>query len=108
MRLVVILLLLANVALFALTRLDAYSVGEGQRLGEQVQPDKIKVLTPQEVDDLFVTLRLFRLNDNSVRQIQEDDIIMFDRKTFFLRHRGLACHTAQYYKAKSFHCIFHD
>ncbi len=49
MRIVVILLLLANVALFALTRLDAYSAGEGQRLGEQVQPDKIKLLTPQEV-----------------------------------------------------------
>lgn len=49
MRIVVILLLLANLALFALTRLDAYSGGEGQRLAEQVQPDKIKLLTPQEV-----------------------------------------------------------
>jgi hypothetical protein len=49
MRIVVILLLLANVALFALTRLDAYSAGEGQRIAEQVQPDKIKLLTPQEV-----------------------------------------------------------
>jgi len=49
MRIVVILLLLANVALFALTRLDAYSGGEGQRLSEQVQPDKIKLLTAQEV-----------------------------------------------------------
>jgi len=38
MRIVVILLLLANLALFALTRLDAYSGGESQRLGEQVQP----------------------------------------------------------------------
>jgi hypothetical protein len=49
MRIVVVLLLLANLAFFALTRLDAYSVGEGQRLAEQVQPDKIKLLTPQEV-----------------------------------------------------------
>jgi len=49
MRIVVILLLLANLAFFALTRLDAYSTGEGQRLAEQVQPDKIKLLTPQEV-----------------------------------------------------------
>ena len=49
MRIVVILLLLANLALFALTRLDAYSAGEGQRLSEQVQPDKIRLLTPQEV-----------------------------------------------------------
>ncbi len=49
MRIVVILLLLANLALFALTRLDAYSGGESQRLGEQVQPEKIKLLTAQEV-----------------------------------------------------------
>jgi len=49
MRIVVILLLLANLALFALTRLDSAPVGEGQRLSEQVQPDKLKILTPQEV-----------------------------------------------------------
>jgi len=49
MRIVVVLLLLANLAFFALTRLDAYSGGESQRLAEQVQPDKIKLLTPQEV-----------------------------------------------------------
>lgn len=49
MRIVVVLLLLANLAFFALTRLDAYSGGESQRLAEQVRPDKIKLLTPQEV-----------------------------------------------------------
>jgi hypothetical protein len=49
MRIIVTLLLLANLAFFALTRLDAYSAGEGQRLGQQVQPDKIRLLTPQEV-----------------------------------------------------------
>jgi hypothetical protein len=49
MRIVVILLLLANLALFALTRLDAYSGSESQRLGEQVQPEKIRLLTAQEV-----------------------------------------------------------
>jgi hypothetical protein len=49
MRIVLILLLLANLALFALTRLDSFSGGEGQRLGEQVQPDKIKLLTAQQV-----------------------------------------------------------
>lgn len=49
MRIVVILLLLANLALFALTRLDSAPGGEAQRLAEQVQPDKIKLLTPQQV-----------------------------------------------------------
>ena len=52
MRIVVILLLLANLALFALTRLDAYSGSESQRLGEQVQPEKIRLLTAQEVATL--------------------------------------------------------
>ena len=49
MRIVVILLLLANLALFALTRLDSAPGGEAQRLAEQVQPDKLKLLTPQQV-----------------------------------------------------------
>lgn len=50
MRIVLILLLLANLALFALTRLDSYGGGgEGHRLQEQVQPEKIRILTPQEV-----------------------------------------------------------
>jgi len=49
MRIILILLLLANAALFALTRLDSVGGGEAHRLNEQVQPDKIKLLTPQEV-----------------------------------------------------------
>ena len=49
MRIVVILLLLANLALFALIRLDSAGGGEPQRLAEQVQPDKVKILTPQQV-----------------------------------------------------------
>jgi hypothetical protein len=48
MRIVVLLLLLANATLFAYTRLDAGS-GEGVRLSQQLQPDKIKLLTPQQV-----------------------------------------------------------
>jgi hypothetical protein len=48
MRTLVILLLLANLTLFAYTRLDSAG-GEGVRLKEQVRPDKIKVLSPQEV-----------------------------------------------------------
>ena len=49
MRTVVILLLLANLTFFAYTRLDATWEGEAVRLAEQVQPDKIKLLTPQQV-----------------------------------------------------------
>ncbi|HEX4884671.1 MAG TPA: SPOR domain-containing protein [Casimicrobiaceae bacterium] len=49
MRVILILLLLANVALFALTRLDSVAAGEPQRLAEQVQPDKIQLLTAQQV-----------------------------------------------------------
>lgn len=49
MRIVVILLLLANLALFALMRLDSGPAGEGQRLAEQVQPDKLRILSPQQV-----------------------------------------------------------
>ena len=48
MRTLVILLLLANLTLFAYTRLDS-GAGEGVRLKEQIRPDKIKLLTPQEV-----------------------------------------------------------
>jgi hypothetical protein len=47
MRTVLVLLLLANLTLFAYTRLDGGSGGEAVRLAEQVQPDKIKLLTPQ-------------------------------------------------------------
>jgi hypothetical protein len=49
MRVVVILLLFANVAFFGYTRLDTNVEGEAIRLVEQVQPDKIKLLTPQQV-----------------------------------------------------------
>ncbi len=49
MRTVLVLLLLANLTLFAYTRLDGGSGGEAVRLAEQVQPDKIRLLTPQEV-----------------------------------------------------------
>jgi hypothetical protein len=52
MRIVVILLLLANLSLFAYTRLDAMPEGEGVRLAEQVQPEKIKLLTPKQVAQL--------------------------------------------------------
>jgi hypothetical protein len=52
MRTVVILLLLANLTFFALTRVDATSEGEAFRLIEQVQPEKIKILTPQQVASL--------------------------------------------------------
>jgi len=52
MRIVVLLLLLANLALLAYTRLDAAAVGEGARLSNQVEPDKIRLLTPQQVASL--------------------------------------------------------
>jgi len=49
LRILVLLLLLANLTLFAYTRLDSMSTGDSARLGQQVQPDKIKVLAPQQV-----------------------------------------------------------
>ena len=49
MRTLFFLLLLANITLFGYIRLDAMSSGEGIRLGQQVQPDKIKLLTAQQV-----------------------------------------------------------
>ena len=48
MRIVIILLLLANVTLYLYTRLDTGG-GEAVLLQDQVQPDKIKLLTPQQV-----------------------------------------------------------
>src|SRR5690349_20124946 len=48
MRIVIILLLLANVTLYLYTRLDTGG-GEAVLLQDQVQPDKIKLLTPREV-----------------------------------------------------------
>lgn len=49
MRTVVILLLFANLSFFAFRMLDSASGGEAIRLEEQVQPDMIKLLTPQQV-----------------------------------------------------------
>ena len=51
MRIVLILLLLANLTLYAYTRLDSGS-GEAVLLQDQIQPDKIKLLTPQQVATL--------------------------------------------------------
>ncbi|HTS20802.1 MAG TPA: hypothetical protein VMN79_03240 [Casimicrobiaceae bacterium] len=49
MRTLVVLLLLANLALFGYIQLDSLSSGEAVRLSQQVQPDKISLLTPQQV-----------------------------------------------------------
>jgi len=49
MRTILVLLLLANLSLFGYIELDQVGGGEGVRLTEQVQPDKIKLLTPREV-----------------------------------------------------------
>lgn len=49
MRTVVLLLLLANLSLFTYIKLDSLSGGEAVRLSEQVRPDKIQILTPQQV-----------------------------------------------------------
>ncbi len=49
MRIIVVLLVLANLALFSYTRLDSLGTGEGVRLAQQVQPDKIVLLSPQQV-----------------------------------------------------------
>ena len=51
MRIVLILLLLANLTLYAYTRLDSGS-GEAVLLQDQIQPHKIKLLTPQQVATL--------------------------------------------------------
>jgi len=55
MRIVLVLLLLANLTLFGYTRLDGIGGGEAVRLTQQVQPDKIKLLTPREVAALGPT-----------------------------------------------------
>jgi hypothetical protein len=49
MRTLVILLLLANLTLFGYIKLDSVGSGEGVRLSQQVQPDKVRLLTPQQV-----------------------------------------------------------
>src|SRR5438552_12459091 len=52
MRLLVVLLLLANVAFYAYSRLERMSEGEPGRLSNQLQPEKIKLLTPAQVASL--------------------------------------------------------
>src|SRR4029453_13742492 len=49
MRTLVFLLLLANLTLFGYIKLDSLSTGEGIRCSQKVQPDKIVLLTPQQV-----------------------------------------------------------
>ncbi len=48
MRILIVLLLLANVTMYLYTRLDTGG-GEAVLLQDQVQPDKIKLITPQQV-----------------------------------------------------------
>jgi len=49
MRILVVLLLIANLTLLGYTLLDSGGSGEGARLQQQVEPEKIKLLTPQGV-----------------------------------------------------------
>jgi hypothetical protein len=46
---VVLLLVLANLTLLIYTLFDSASRGESARLKQQIQPDKIKLLTPPQV-----------------------------------------------------------
>lgn len=52
MRTILILLLLANMVLFGYTRLDSAGSGEAGRLAQQLYPDRIRLLTPQQVATL--------------------------------------------------------
>lgn len=49
MKTLFLLLIAANVAFFAWSRIDTMSEGESSRLGRQIAADKIKLLTPQQV-----------------------------------------------------------
>ncbi len=49
MRIVVLLLIAANLAFYAFTRLDGMGGRDGGRSGTDVAPDKIRILTPQQV-----------------------------------------------------------
>lgn len=49
MRVAVLLLILVNVVLFAYARLDRAARGESDRLQDQVQPERIKLLSPHDV-----------------------------------------------------------
>ena len=55
MRTLVLLLLLANLTLFGYIKLDSVGGGERARLDRQVQPEKIRVLTAQQVAALGPT-----------------------------------------------------
>ena len=61
MRIIVLLLLFANITLFAYTKLDSGG-GEGVRLTQQVQPAKVRLLSPPEVAALG-PLKVAALND---------------------------------------------
>ena len=52
MKLLVVLLLLANLALFAWSQFDRMSESESNRLQRQLAPEKIRLLTPQQVTAL--------------------------------------------------------
>ena len=52
MRAILLLLLLANLTLFGYTRLDSAGSGESARFAQQVQPDRIRLLTSQQVATL--------------------------------------------------------
>ena len=52
MRIILALLVAANLALFGYTRLDSAGSGEAARLAQQVQPDRIRLLTAQQVATL--------------------------------------------------------
>src|SRR3954464_302211 len=52
MRAAVLLLILANVILFGYARLDRAAQSEAGRIGMQVQPERIRVLTSQQVATL--------------------------------------------------------
>jgi hypothetical protein len=52
MKLLVVLLVLANIALFGFGELERMSESESNRLQRQLAPEKIKVLTPQQVTAL--------------------------------------------------------
>lgn len=55
MRAAVLLLILVNVALFGYARLDRAAQSEAGRLGDQIRPDLVKLLTPQQVAALGPT-----------------------------------------------------
>ncbi len=57
MRLFVFLLLIANALLFAWSRVVGAGADEPDRLGEQVHPERIRLLTPREVNSLGLARR---------------------------------------------------